>query len=212
MREVKAMVIVNGKEPELITIQNDLGAYREEINKHLTEDERAKGICEGLDFFNVGTRDIGGVVDEWSSVKPYARNRDWHGPALIFAYGVEGETVDLNDSQIEELKNKFALSNTPKSKSQFINDFMEKHHKEPEIFNYSYGNIEATLNTSDYAQMVLEENRDEEIGYLEHIFNSMKNESSDTGVPVEEILNKWLKALGENVVRRQAEETPLFAK
>lgn len=208
---IRMVIVVKGKEPEVIEIGHDLKDYEDALRNNLSEEEKKKSDVHGLDFFSPDVDMVSGMVEEYSACHPYERNRDWHGPALFFELNDKGKTISMSDDKVKELKEMYALANKAKSPSERINSFLGTYHKEPVVFNFNYGNLQATSNTMDFADIILNERREGAIKEIEGVFDDIEIMSERSSISIEDCLTDYLIALGKDVLKRQAEANPMFS-
>lgn len=208
---IRMVLVVKGKEPEVVEVGHDLKDYEDVLRNNLSEVEKSKSDVYGLDFFSPNVDGISGMVEEYSACHPYERNRDWHGPALFFEFDDRGKTISISDEKVEELKSVYALANRARSTSEKINNFLDTYHKEPVVFNFSYGNMESISNTMDFADIILAERRDTAIKEIESVFDGIKEASNISGKSIEDHLTNYLIGLGKMVLRNQVEANPMLS-
>lgn len=201
---IRAVLVVKGKEPCVVEVKDDLDSYLNLIKENLSDSEREKCEGYGLDFFSVNVDYVSGMVEEYSACHPYDRNRSWHGPALFTEFDMNGKTVSMSDKKIDELMKLFSLSNKPKSKSDKINRFVENNTPEPRVFNVSYGIHQGVLNTHDYIDVILKEDRDVAIMQIESILESITRMAHMRGIEASSIFDSYLEDIGRHIFEEQA--------
>lgn len=196
---IRAVLVVKGKEPEVITVENDIKHFENAIKQALTKEELELAPFGGVDLFGVGVPRVSGMVEEYSACHPYPRNRNWHGPALFTEYDLEGRTISMTDEAIEQLKNMFALSNIPKSSSTYINSFVEKYRPEPVVFNVEYKGSLGVLNTDDTIDFMLKEDREGEIKTIESMLKKIELDCNACGADIKETFKVFVKDLSRHL-------------
>lgn len=203
---IKAVLVVKDKEPEVVEIRSGLESYCRVLQKSLSKEELYLSSVHALDFFSIeGFNNVSGMVEEYSACHPYERNRSWHGPALFTEIDDEGVTTTMSDENIKGLLSKYSLKNTPKSPSDFINRFLDKYARQ-EIYNFNHGIHVATLNTMDAVDMLLNETDEVRIKEIEKALVSVMRASFDADCRIETVLTHYLKHIGKEVFKQQAEE------
>lgn len=203
---IKAVLVIKDKEPEVVEIRSGLESYRRVLQKSLSTEELMLSSVHGLDFFSIdGFNNVSGMVEEYSACHPYERNRSWHGPALFTEIDNEGVTITMSDETIEGLLSKYSLKNTPKSPSDFVNRFLEKH-AIAEVYSFNHGVHVATLNTMDAVDMLLKETDEVRVKEIEEALMSVMKSSFEADCRIETVLNHYLKHIGKEVFKQQAEE------
>lgn len=207
----KVAVVLKDREPFVIEAEDELNEYNKILSKYLSEDERKKSPINGLDFFSADVHNISGIVEEYSACHPYERNRDWSGPAILFQFDEEGNTVSLDDEHFELIKKRYGLQNKLLSPSQKINNFLNKYLK-PEILNLSFGNFHSVISTADIADVLRREKDKGNINEIESILDSILVKSNETSEDQSALLNEYLRGLGVAIIKKQAEDMEWFTK
>lgn len=203
---IKAVLVVKGKEPEVVKIQDNMRCYYKTIEEALTPEELALSPVYGLDFFSVeGLKNIAGMIEDESALYPYERNRSWHGPALFTEFDMEGKTISMSDENIDKLLKLYSLDNEIKSPSNFINEFLNKYAKQ-EIFNCEYKRHIATLSTMDAVDMIKREKDKEQINNIEQMLMFVRDKALVEETEISDVLTNYLKSILEYDFEQQADE------
>lgn len=176
MKKIECVIILKNKEPEVVKVKNDYKEIIELYKSLLTEEEKENGICLGLENLdlNLDSDDYIAQVGDESALMNYSFNREWNGPCIVCGCDNKGDRTSLSDELIKLIKEKYALDKLPKSKSDYINKFIEKYYSYGRIFTFENGYIFGTANTMIMVNELLKEKDKNVITKFENVFKELE--------------------------------------
>lgn len=196
---MRAVLVVKDKEPQVVSLKK--GSYEEFsdiLKEELSEQERSIAPFNSVESFIIGLDGVIGYVEGRSCLHPYERNRHWHGPALFVEYDYEGDTIDMSDENIEEVKRRFSLDNTASSPSTYINEFLDKYTRQV-THNVTIGCNHGVLNTLDAADFIRNAQDPEAIADITDVLKHLEQYSEVSGIAIEELFTDYLKELNKHL-------------